>query len=377
VKMRTFSIPMGCLFLSFAFASSGVAPLDDHLITINSPADITTKRNALIQFIWGIGGFPSDKLPSSVIKNVQSPVAGLNNLERVDQLSTVMDAGELGLAYHFIPQRKNNRLVVVHQGHACTFDDSASPADLDSGMQRTINGLLSDSYSVLAVYMPHEKPNDCAVDRLPPDTPSHDSMFANIKTTGSVMKFFLEPVAVCLNYLRTEAAAENFPEYDDFNMIGLSGGGWTITVYAAIDPTITLSFPVAGTIPLYLRFGESVGDMEQLLNSFYQIAGYPDLYVLGSFGAGRKQMQILNRHDSCCFGEAQHSVLNTGTSWDQAMRRTESDVRRALLNLGANGSFRLEIDETATGHMISHKAVSVILSELNGSTPTRPSEMAR
>jgi len=75
---------------------------------------------------------------------------------------------------------------------------------------------------------------------------------------------------------------------------------------------------------------------------------------------------VLNRHDDCCFGEAQHSIPQTGMSRDQAMRRTESDVRRALLNLGANGSFRLEIDETAPVHMISHHAVNVILSELNG-----------
>jgi hypothetical protein len=360
MKLRTFSLSVLYIVLSLGLASQAMALLDDHVITINSPADVTTKRNALIQFIWGGGGFPNGKLPSSVTKNVASPVAGLNNLERVDQLDVTMDAGEKGLAYHFISQRKNNRLVVVHHGHACTFDDSPALADQGYGMQRTIKGLLSDGYSVLAVYMPHQKPNDCG-------NPSHDWMFANINTTGSVMKFFLEPVAACLNYLKTKSAADGFPLYQDFNMVGLSGGGWTTTVYAAIDPTIKLSFPVAGTIPLYLRSDGSVGDTEQFLTNFYQIAGYPDLYVLGSYGAGRKQMQILNRHDSCCFGEAQHSVPQTGMSWDQAMRKTESDVRQALFNLGSNGFFRLEIDETSPARMISHNAVvNVILSELNG-----------
>ena len=360
MRLRVFSAPLFYIFLALGFAKQAMALLDDHLITINTPADVTTKRNALIQFIWGAGGFPSGKLPSSVVKNVQSPVAGLNNLERVDQLGITMDAGEKGLAYHFIPQRKNGRLVVVHHGHACTFDDSPALADQSYGMQRTINGLLSDGYAVLAVYMPHEKPNDCG-------SPSHDWMFANIATTGSVMKFFLEPIAVCLNYLKTKSAVDGFPVYQDFDMIGLSGGGWTTTVYAAIDPTIKLSFPVAGTIPLYLRSDGSIGDTEQTLSSFYQIAGYPDLYVLGSYGAGRKQIQILNRHDDCCFGEAQHSVAQTGMTWDAAMRKTESQVRLALFNLGSNGFFRLEIDETSPSHMISHNAVvNQILSELNG-----------
>jgi len=67
----------------------------------------------------------------------------------------------------------------------------------------------------------------------------------------------------------------------------IPGGGWTTTLYAAIDPTIRCSFPVAGSIPLYLRTKGSVGDREQFEPSFYSIAGYPDLYVLGAHGRGR------------------------------------------------------------------------------------------
>ena len=146
-------------------------------------------------------------------------------------------------------------------------------------------------------------------------------------TDGSVMKFFLQPVSVCLRYLKSRADVDGFPSYEDFSMIGLSGGGWTTTVYAAIDPTIRLSFPVAGTIPLWLRSGGSVGDTEQTLSSFYQIAGYPDLYVLGSHGSGRKQVQILNRRDDCCFGVNQHQGK---LSYDDAVREYERQVRLAV-----------------------------------------------
>jgi hypothetical protein len=150
-------------------------------------------------------------------------------------------------------------------------------------------------------------------------------------------------------------------------MAGLSGGGWTTTLYAAIDPTITMSFPVAGTIPLHLRSSGSVGDTEQFLPAFYKIAGYPDLYVLGSYGAGRKQVQILNRRDDCCFGERQHQGK---MSYDTAMRGYERQVRGTLHELGDKGSFRLEIDEAAPGHTISWNAiVNTILAELNGGRP--------
>src|SRR5262249_34152814 len=101
---------------------------------------------------------------------------------------------------------------------------------------------------------------------------------------------------------------------------------------------------------------------------------YPDLYVLGSFGPGRKQVQILNRRDDCCFGQRQHvPKLAGGLSYDEAMRGYESRVRLALSKLDPKkpgGFFRLEIDEAAPGHMISRNAlVNTILAELNGSRP--------
>ena len=143
-------------------------------------------------------------------------------------------------------------------------------------------------------------------------------------------------------------------------MTGLSGGGWTTTVYAAVDPSIRCSFPVAGTVPLYLRTGGSVGDREQCEPSFYRLAGYPDLYVLGAHGRGRKQVQILVRRDDCCFGEAQHDAKSAGKNYTEAMREYEERVRAALKEIGS-GSFRLEIDEVAPSHMISHHAIEDVL----------------
>jgi hypothetical protein len=341
--------------------------LDDRRITITSPKDVDTKRRELIHFIWGPGGMPAGRLPA-VLKNDTSPVRGLKGLERVDTLTISMEAAQKSYAHHFIPKWKNNRLVVLHHGHAPSFDDDPGPTDAGTGLQRTIDALLTDGYSVLAVYMPHIVRFNTRLKVNDVGSISHDNMFRAIKVKeGSVMKFFLEPVAVCLHYLKTRSAADGFPAYRDFSMVGLSGGGWTTTVYAAIDPTIKLSFPVAGSIPLYLRSGGSVGDTEQTLRSFYQIAGYPDLYVLGSHGPRRKQVQILNRRDDCCFGERQHRGK---VSYDDAMRDYELRVRLALVKLGARGSFRLEIDEAAPAHTISRNAIfNTILAELNGGRP--------
>jgi hypothetical protein len=334
-----------------AHAFGAAELLDDRAITMMTARDVTDKRRALIQYIWGAGGWPDKRLPSAIVTNVPSPVQHLTHLARVDELRFDLAPGLQGLAYHFVPEKPNRELVIVHHGHACTLDDDPSPNDIGYGLQRTIRALLREGYGVLGVFMPRQRPGDCGG--------SHDELFKR-QTTGSPMKFFLEPVALSLNYLKTRSRADRFPKYRSFHMTGLSGGGWTTTVYAAIDPTIRCSFPVAGTIPLSLRTGSSVGDREQIEPSFYRLAGYPDLYVLGAHGRGRQQVQILNRRDDCCFGEAQHDARAAGMPYEQALRDYARRVSATLDKLG-RGSFRLEIDEAAPSHMISHHAIQDIL----------------
>jgi hypothetical protein len=340
----------------FAIPAQSAQLLDDHAITIHSTREVEERRRALIDYLWGKEGFPRKLQPALVLTNVASPVKNLSHLARVDELRIDLFPGCQGLAYHFIPQRPNAELVVLHHGHACTLDDDSSPEDVGNGLQRTIAGLLHEGYSVLGVFMPHQRPGDC--------TGNHEAMFKKALTNGSPIKYFLEPVAASLNYLKTHDQSDRFPKYRAFHMAGLSGGGWTTTIYAAIDPTIRCSFPVAGSIPLYLRAGGSVGDREQFEPGFYRLAGYPDLYVLGAAGPDRKQVQILVRRDDCCFGQSQHDMKAAGMEYAEAMRQYEQSVQSALKSVGP-GSFRLEIDETAPGHMISHHTVeAVILAEL-------------
>jgi hypothetical protein len=329
--------------------------LDDRAITMRSADDIVAKRRALIKYLWGEESFPSRRLPDSVRTNVASPVAQLDKLARVDQFIMELAPGLKGMTFHFIPQQPNHELVVVHHGHGCTLDDDPGPTDVGYGLQRTIRALLGQGYGVLGSFMPHMRPGDC--------TGGHDAMFGT-NTIGSPIRYFLEPTFISLNYLETQSRSGQFPNYRAFHMVGLSGGGWTTTVCAAIDPRIACSFSVAGTIPLYLRSGGSVGDREQFEPSFYDIAGYPDLYILGAQGKGRKQTQIVIRADDCCFGQAQHDAVSTHMTYDDAMQEFANRVRNALKSIGP-GSFRLAIDETAPSHMISHRVIDrIILPEL-------------
>src|SRR5688572_10497554 len=321
--------------LGFQWMAEGLAPyvakvlglpppvlVDDRSLT-TSIDSVKSKREQVIRYIWGSQGLPRTK-PASIEKNAPSPVKDLKNAAGVETFTIRMEAGQENTTHHFLPKRSNGRLVVLQHGHACTFDDARDPRG--AGMANALDTFLAEGYAILAAYMPHMRPGDCR-------TVPHAKMFDLVVSSGSPLKFFLDPVTISLNALK--------PRYKEIHMAGLSGGGWTTTLYAAVDPQIRSSFPVAGTIPLYLRSRGSVGDKEQYLDEFYRLAGYLDLYLLGSYGTGRKQIQILNRRDDCCFGEAQHRI-QVGLDYERALRKYEKQVQQAV---GSLGQFRLDIDD--------------------------------
>jgi lysophospholipase L1-like esterase len=316
--------------------------VDDRKITVRSKYTAAEKREEIVRYIWGAAGFPKTARPARVDRDAKSPIAKLKNAKSIETFTIKMEAAQENTTHHFIPAKPNGKLIVLQHGHACTFDDADDPRG--GGMGEAVDHLLAAGYGVLAAYMPHMRPGQCR-------TMPHGDLFDIKLKEGSPLQFFLEPVAVSLNALR--------PRYREVHMAGLSGGGWTTTLYAAIDTSIRTSYPVAGTIPLYLRIGGSVGDKEQYLDDFYNIAGYPDLYMLGAMG--RKQVQILNRKDNCCFGEAQHDTLRVGAKYDDALRVYEKAVKDVL---GANGQFQLVIDESSPRHMISPEAVRIMLREM-------------
>ena len=310
--------------------------LDDRRLLLTS-AGVEARRGELIRFLWGSGGWP--RALALRKRASASPIQGLRHARDVEELTVRMEAGETNVTHHYRPQRPKRELVVVHHGHSCTFDDLRDPRTY--GMGRLVDELLGAGYGVLTVSMPHLRPGDCK-------TMPHGEIFRLPVSGGSPLKFFLEPVAVSLNSLRAQ--------YRQIHMTGLSGGGWATTVYAALDPSIRMSIPIAGSIPLYLRTGGSVGDEEQFHEAFYRLAGYPDLYLMGSTGAGRRQLQILNRRDDCCFGERQHNAARA--PYEAAYRVYEAAVQKA------GGAFRLELDETATRHEVSAWAARRIVEVL-------------
>ena len=92
------------------------------------------------------------------------------------------------------------------------------------------------------------------------------------------------------NYLLDELG------YEEVSMTGKSGGGWTTTLAAALDPRLLVTIPDAGSIPM--TFNHTSWDYEQLPSrgDLYARCDYECMYVLAGLDAGRVSVQVLHEN---------------------------------------------------------------------------------
>jgi len=310
------------------------------LIRLDDTTALAARRAALWDFILGRPAPPLDRLPDSVDTPAVHPFIDLPELARVERWRVAMDHGMASIGYFLQPHRANGGLLIYHQGHA---------GGVALGRD-TVGFFLARGYAVVALAMPlvGENPRPRVV--VEPFGPlwisRHDYLPFIPPREGSPIRYFIEPVLAAVN-----RAIEL--GYGDLAMLGPSGGGWTTTLYAALDSRIRLSFPVADSEPLYSRATlrqRHWGDYEQILPELYRIANYPELYVLGAAGAGRRRLQILNVHDPCCF-QGTHADSYRGA------------VQAALAQLGG-GRFQVWLDASHRTHGISPAARARILAAL-------------
>ncbi len=310
------------------------------LIRIDSLQKLRKTRKRLVEFLWGASALPS-LLPKDVYRDHKdSRLEGIENLSRIDLLSVEMGHDFLSKIYHFIPEISNGKVVLYHQGHSGGFILG----------KKVIAEFIKSGYSVVGFSMPLRGMNsqpDILLERFGWfKFENHVEMSVLLPKSGHALQFFVEPVIQTINYL------EQRFNYSLLAMVGLSGGGWTTTVVAAIDPRIKASFSVAGGVPMYLRTrnDNDWGSWEETVPQFYSIANYLELYILGAVGPGRIQWQIFNLFDPCCYSGYKS--------------KTFGNVVSSLVKKFGEGKFNLYIDDTHYEHEVSKHVVKRIEEEL-------------
>jgi hypothetical protein len=270
------------------------------LIGIQNADALEERRRALIGYIWKRPSLPLDRLPDRVERNVDDPTSGrLPALARTTALAIALPHGFQSVVHYFEPIAQRGPPVIYHHGHVGNHlaDDALA----------VINALLQAGRPVVAFTMPgHRLPNTAPqwletirAGRIP-NRFDHDGYRYLESESFSPLMLFIKPLVVGVNWLTHEHEG-TVPFID---AVGFSGGAWTVTVHAAVDPRVRLSIPVAGTLPLYLLAApgnSKLGDYEQVHPGMLAQANFLEMYVLGAAGPNRRQVQILNQFDGCCF----------------------------------------------------------------------------
>ncbi len=313
------------------------------LISIKQPQDVYRLRSELSNFLWG-SPKPPLTFPATININKSftderyQDIASLRNIEKI---VVNMEFGLESHIYHFMPKEPNNKVVLYHQGHWGGFYLGKKP----------IKKLLDNGYSVVAFSMPLTGLNNQPIIQVPGignvKLLKHRHMRFLSPERGHPIKYFIEPVLIVLNYLE-----DNYG-YSSVSMLGISGGGWTTTLVAALDARVEKSFSVAGSYPIFLRIDIDWGDYEQNYPALYQNVNYLELYVLAAYGTGRRHLQIINKYDPCCF---------TGTRWE-----AYKDIIKTLVHKLGEGEYDLFLDDSHKEHLISPVAMKQVLNELDSS----------
>ncbi len=322
-------------------------------VRITDAVSADAVRRRAVAYLWPAGTLPATLPAVDAVSRAIPELAELDGvpLGRVERLDVQVDFGYHHVTYLVHPPRAAApaRLLILHQGHQ---------DGLQGGFVELAAWALAEGFLVALMQMPYYGWNQQRTFTLPEGAVTlagdHNELMETLEGRGgSALRFFLEPVVAVTNCF-----AAQHPDARDISMIGLSGGGWTTHLAAALDPRIRLSVPAAGAYPLYLRdlYPGSRGDLEQFIPALYEErASWLDLFILGGAGAGRRQIQLLNQFDSCCF----YGIAYT----------TYADVvARAAAALG--GRWAAVLDASHRAHLISPWALeTVIVPALTAETP--------
>jgi pimeloyl-ACP methyl ester carboxylesterase len=257
---------------------------------------------------------------------------------------------------HYTTFPNSNCLFLMNGGHGQGFFDPGNlpePAGLYfniAGIDKLAKRVAAAGCDVLLSSMPVQGENRYFAPAvgLDPDavhaTGAHDTIGTSASftpTNGSPLQYFLTPALAALDWVLSQRS------YAKVVVGGISGGGWTTTMLAALEPRITHSYAIVGSVPLPYRDKPREGDWEQYAVPF----DYLDLYAMAVAEPGRKAWLLYNANDPCCFQAAK--VVPWAARFSEFIR----------VNFGRN-RLRIIVDANSMNHDLSELEASRIIDDL-------------
>jgi hypothetical protein len=263
-----------------------------------SESQLTAARNDLIDRVWSGGAFPTAGA-TSITTSITDPLIALgsspSNLLRCDQMTIEVRDNSANLldtlnfyVWHPTVATSNGKGVINVGGHISLPDLYA----IGGGRDTIITELVEEGYTVVGAHMPYADSNSGTM------VANHNALPDPTGTLNHMRAFVEGPIR----------AANELSDVTAWGINGLSGGGWTASVVAAIDPRFH-GHCHAGMWPLFIFDGSR--DWEQFLPGIFPDYDYTDLLYLATSG-GRKFLHTYATTDTCCFTQAQYDTRPYG-----------------------------------------------------------------
>ncbi len=304
---------------------------------IVTPRNLDSLRKQILLKVFGDTCIPS-KVIDTIFQIKDADYDDIKNLKNIEQFELKMSNGIKSIGYVFHPQSSSGSAVIWHQGHG---------GDIILG-KKNISQFVAQGYTVFSLCMPLKGKNtntQIAIGGYG-TLKSHYEFHEVFQYLDYPLSYFLLPVISIIN--------SYYGNYKSFSMVGISGGGWTTTLAASVDPRIKNSFSVAGTLPIRVKLAYypdlAFGDYEQSYWPLFGQIDYVNLYILASSFSERSHYQIYNLYDPCCFYGYASEVFDTWLD-----KRIQSQF---------HGNFDVFIDSSNFNHTVSKRTMSYILNRI-------------
>lgn len=313
------------------------------MMPAKSSAELYSSREAVIRGMWP-AGMPLDRMPAR-IETIENPLRG-SDVRQAQRLTIEMDYGLISVTHLLVPQNSANCLMLYHGGH--DGRRYGFYPDFEDGKRK----LLKAGCHVLSLSMPLYGANSTPATAIRGDArirlSSHNDYFQLEEGDRWVLRFFLEPAIVAMNY------ALGQQPFNRVGIAGLSGGGWIATLLGAIDMRLKRVYPVAGSYPTYLdkshpKCGAASHELELSYPPLLKLIDHFGLYALTAMPEDRRAIFIYNKYDSGCYPGVKASAYVAQLN--------------GLLAEWGGGKLDIVSDDTMRRHIISPHAINLILDD--------------
>jgi len=279
-------------------------------------------RTRLRQIVFG-----SRDLPVPDVTWVADPSRSLpSSAVAVNSAEVQLRFGLGSTLIEYLPQSPTGCGLIVHGGHG-SWQDAGGLQVAEDALDRGCRVIAADMPAAGVNRDQIAELNDGSRLALRQPDGLHGAFWSLDTPWRSSLDLFLAPVIAAVDRMAATTS-------DPVTVAGLSGGGWTASVAAALDPRIARSLNVSGST-VYVAGQPCPGDYEECLPTLYEEIPMQTIYTLSASGTEREAVQVLHYYDPCCYAGEQGS-------W-------AASVQQAVESIGAGGQYRLVVDRTKPG----------------------------